>query len=54
MFELLTRDEADKEMEKLQNQLKSYKEALRERDQSLKDKDEQIQALNTESESTAL
>ncbi|KAF9484696.1 hypothetical protein BDN70DRAFT_945406 [Pholiota conissans] len=48
VFEILTRDEANKEMEKLNAQVKAYKEALLEQTQSLKDKDERIKTLEQE------
>lgn len=47
-FEIITRDEAEKEMEQLQTSLKQYKEVLKERDRQLKEKDEQAEELRQE------
>lgn len=44
-FELLTREEADKEMQVAKDQVKTYKEALRQRDQLVKEKDDEIKEL---------
>ncbi|KAF8965292.1 hypothetical protein BDZ97DRAFT_1918430 [Flammula alnicola] len=45
VFELLTREEADREMQNLQQQLKSYKDAIQERDQRLKEMEEEVKDL---------
>ena len=50
VFELLTREEANKETEKLQNQLSTYREALQDREKQIKEKDETIATLEQESE----
>lgn len=54
VFELLTREEADKETEKLQYQLSTYREALLDREKQIKEKDETIATLEQESEFPAL
>lgn len=45
VFELLTREEADKETKALRDQINSYREAVRERDQRIKQKDEENEEL---------
>jgi len=47
-FDIMTRDEAEKEMEELQATLKQYKEVLKDRDRQLKEKDEQAEELRQE------
>ncbi|KIM48770.1 hypothetical protein M413DRAFT_85733 [Hebeloma cylindrosporum] len=47
-FEIMTRDEAEREMEELQATLKQCKEVLKERDRQLKEKDEQAEELRQE------
>jgi len=51
-FEIMTRDEAEREMEELQTNLKQYKEALKERDRQLKEKDEQAEELRQEGQTS--
>ena len=46
-FELLTREEANRETQTLQDQVKSYQDAIQERDQIIKGKDEEITGLKT-------
>ncbi|KJA27049.1 hypothetical protein HYPSUDRAFT_212722 [Hypholoma sublateritium FD-334 SS-4] len=48
VFELLTREEANKETEKLQNQLSTYREALHDREKQIKEKDDTIATLEQE------
>ena len=45
VFELLTREEVNKETQALRDQVKTYQEAIRERDQIVKDRDEEISGL---------
>ncbi|KAF9532149.1 hypothetical protein CPB83DRAFT_847298 [Crepidotus variabilis] len=47
VFELLTREEADKEMQKLKDQTKTYQDAIHQRDQLSKQADEEIKSLQT-------
>jgi len=53
-FDIMTRDEAEKEMEELQATLKQYKEVLKERDRQLKEKDEQAEELRQEGQTPLL
>ena len=46
-FELLTREEADRESQTLRDQVKSYQDAIQERDRIIKGKDEEIDTLKT-------
>ena len=46
-FELLTREEANKETQALRDQLKASQDAIRQRDQIVEDKDEEIGRLKT-------
>jgi hypothetical protein len=44
----MTRDEAEKETQELQTNLKQYKEVIKERDRQLKEKDKQAEELRQE------
>ncbi len=54
VFELLTREEANKETANLQNQLSTYREALQDREKQIKERDETIATLEQESELSTL
>jgi len=54
VFEILTREEADKENKGLRDQLRSYKEVLGQRDQHLKERDEEITILKAARESNSI
>lgn len=45
VFELLTRDEADKETQALQDELERYKKLVTEKDRALMDRDKEIESL---------